>query len=267
MNRLPGQLSSRSLGFGVLSIMLAIAVTGFIPGCGKKASNDRDKAELVILCGSSFVPPMEELLKKFTAETGIATVTTVAGSEDFLPLVKTGQKGDILITHDPYLDYVRDANALADHVQVGFVAPVLAVQKGNPQGLKAIEDLTRPGLRVALSNPQYSTCGEMVFKLLETKGIKEKVLKNVENRLTKGHANLGTLVKTEAVDAVIMWNGVANTFKDSLDVVATPYEYDTEIRVHVIGLRYSKHSDLVEKLIQFARANGRDIFARHGYTK
>ena len=36
----------------------------------------------------------------------------------------------ILVTHDPYLDYVRDANALADSVQVGFVAPVLVVQKG-----------------------------------------------------------------------------------------------------------------------------------------
>ena len=253
--------------FQKMTIMLAVAVIGLIPGCRDKVTDDKSKRELVILCGSSFVPAMEELRKEFTAETGISAVTTVAGSEDFLPLIKAGQKGDILITHDPYLDYARKAGALADRVQVGFVAPVLVVQKGNPQGLKTIGDLTRPGLRVALSNPRYSTCGEMVFKLLEDKGLKEKVLKNVENRLTKGHANLGTLIKTEAVDAVIMWNGVAHTFKDSLDVVPTPYEYDTEIRVHVIGLRYSKHSELVEKFIQFARTRGKSIFARHGYTK
>ena len=267
MSRLLGQLSSRSPGRCALTIMLAVAVTGLIPGCRNKATDDKSKRELVILCGSSFVPAMEELRKEFTAETGIAAITTVAGSEDFLPLIKAGQKGDILITHDPYLDYVREAGALTDHVQVGFVAPVLAVQKGNPKGLKTIEDLTRQGLRVALSNPRYSTCGEMVFKLLEDKGLKETVLKNVENRLTKGHANLGTLIKTEAVDAVIMWNGVAHTFKDSLDVVETPYEYDTEIRVHVIGLRYSKYSELVEKFIQFAGTRGKSIFARHGYTK
>jgi molybdate transport system substrate-binding protein len=247
--------------------MLALAATGFMPGCTKSATDGKDRSELVILCGSSFVPAMDELREEFTAETGIAVVTTVAGSEDFLPLIKAGQKGDIIFTHDPYLDYVREANALAGHVQVGFVAPVLAVQKGNPQDLKSLEDLTRPGLRVALSNPQYSTCGEMVFKLLEDKGIKDKVLKNVENRLTKGHANLGTFLKTEAVDAVVMWNGVANTFKDSLDVVPTPYEYDAEIRVHVIGLSYSKHPELVEKFIRFARTRGKSIFARHGYTK
>ncbi|NLF68849.1 MAG: solute-binding protein, partial [Candidatus Anammoximicrobium sp.] len=44
---------------------------------------------------------------------------------------------------------------------VGVVAPVVAVQKGNPKGLAKFDDLARPGLRVALSNPEYSTCGKM----------------------------------------------------------------------------------------------------------
>ena len=256
------RLNPRTLCAVVIAAALVAVAAGFLPGCGKKADN-----ELVILCGSSFVPPMEELRKQFTAETGIAVVTTTAGSEDFLPLVNTGRKGDILITHHPYQDYVRDAGARADYVQVGFVAPVLAVQKGNPKRLKSIADLGRPGLRVALSNPAYSTCGDMVFKLLEKKGIKEAVMRNVENRLTKGHHNLGTLVQTQAVDAVMMWNGVAHTFRKSLHVVPTPYEYDTEIGVYVIGLNYSKHPGYVKKFVEFARTKGKAIFARYGYTK
>lgn len=251
----------------VLIAIVAAVSTAFPSGCRKDSARSKAKAELVILCGSSFVPPTAEMCARFSAETGVAVVTTVGGSEDFLPLVKAGQNGDILITHDPYLDYVREAGALAEHVQVGFVAPVLAVQKGNPKELKDIEDLTRRGLRVALSNPQYSTCGQMVFKLLEKKGIKDAVMKNVENRLTKGHPNLGTLLKTEAVDAVIMWNGVAHTFRNSLDIVPAPYEYDTEIGVQVIGLNYSKYPELVKRFVEFARGEGKDIFARHGYTK
>lgn len=90
---------------------------------------------------------------------------------DFLPQVKAGRKGVILVTHDQYLDYVADAKALVDYVHVGFVAPVLAVQKGNPKGLTSIQDLTQPGLKVALTDPQYSTCTEMVFALLDKKGI------------------------------------------------------------------------------------------------
>ncbi len=92
-------------------------------------------------------------------------------------------------------------------------------------------------------------------------------MKNVENRLTKGHSNLGNFLKIQAVDAVIMWNGVAHTFRDSLDVVKTPYEYDEEIRVHIIGLSYSKEPELLKQFIEFARIRGPEIFAEYGYVK
>lgn len=249
-------------------VLFVFAAFGLIVviGCGKKEAEVTPK-ELVVLCGSSFPNPMEQLCSEFNAETGIKIITTTAGSEDFLPLVKVGQEGDILVTHDPYLDYVAEAKRLADHAQVGFVAPVVAVQKGNPKGISSIEDLTRPGLKVALSNPEYSTCGEMVLKLLEKKSIKDKVMKNVGNRLTKGHPALGTFVKTQAVDVVIMWNGVAHTFRDSLEVVPTPYEYDKEVRVHIIGLNYSNKPELLKKFLEFARQRGPAVFAEHGYVK
>jgi molybdate transport system substrate-binding protein len=250
----------------VLLFLLSAFNLAVCIGCTKKETDSR-REELIVLCGSSFPQPMEQLCSQFSAKTGIEIATTVSGSEDFLPLVKAGQKGDILVTHDPYLDYVADANALADHVAVGFVAPVLAVAKGNPKGLTRIEDLARPGLKVALTDPQYSTCGEMVLALLEKKGIKDAVMKNVENRLTKGHSNIGTFLKTQAVDAGIMWNGVAHTFRDSVGIVPTPYEYDSEIRVHIIGLSYSKQPKLLEQFIEFARSRGPEIFAQHGYTK
>lgn len=247
------------------SLCPLVALTVVLLGCTRPdAVAER---ELVVLCGSSFLPPGEELCSRFTSETGVSVSTTAAGSEDFLPLVKSARQGDILITHDPYLDYVRDAGALADYVEVGFVAPVLAVQKGNPKQLKTIEDLAKPGIRVALSNPEYSTCGEMVFRLLEKKGIKDAVLRNVGNRLTKGHGNLATMLVTDAVDAVVMWNGVANTRKDKLDVIPTPYEYDSEVRVYVIGLKYSRHPALVAKFLDFTRMQGRKLFESHGYVK
>jgi len=251
-----------------IPILLLLSVFALLPviGCSKKEAENKP-AELVILCGSSFPGPMEKLCSEFTTQTGIKVATTIAGSEDFLPLVKAGQKGDVLVTHDPYLDYVADANALADHVEVGFVAPVLVVQKGNHKGIKSIEDLAQPGLKVALTDPQYSTCGEMVFALLEKKGIKDAVMKNVENRLTKGHSNIGAFLKTQVIDAGIMWNGVAHTFKDSLDVVKTPYEYDEETRVHIMTLSYSRQPEPLRQFIEFARKRGPAVFAEFGYVK
>jgi molybdate transport system substrate-binding protein len=252
----------------VISILSLLSVFALLveSGCSKKEAQNKPP-ELVLLCGSSFVPPAEQLCSEFKAQTNVEIVSTVGGSEDLLPHVKARAKGDIFITHDPFMDYTRDANALADNVDVGFVAPVLVVQKGNPLGIKSIEDLARPGLRVALTDPQYSTCGEMVFALLEKKGIKDAVMKNVENRLTKGHSNIGTFLKTQAIDAGIMWNGVAHTFKDSLDIVKTPYEYDVETRVHIMSLSYSKYPELLKQFMEFARKRGPEVFAEYGYVK
>jgi molybdate transport system substrate-binding protein len=248
-------------------VFIIISVCAVLSTSCRKAEVPTEKEELVLLCGNSFVPPAEQLCSEFKAETGIEIIRTVGGSEDLLPLIKVGEKGDIFITHDPYLDYVADANALAGHVHVGFVAPVLAVQKGNPKGIASVKDLTRPGLKVGLTNPEYSTCGEMVFALLDKKGIKDAVMKNVGNRLTRGHSDLGNLLKTQTVDAGIMWNGVAHTFSDSLEVVRTPYEYDEEIRVHIIGLSHTKEAESLKKFIEFARNRGPEIFTEHGYVK
>lgn len=250
----------------IAAVLVVVAACGMLSGCGKKETPN-EAAELMILCGSSFVEPMDKLREEFTAETGVKTATSVGGSEDLLPHVKLHEKGDVYVTHDPYLDYTRDANALGDHVHVGFVAPVLAVQKGNPKGITSIEDLAKPGLKVALTDPQYSTAGELVFALLEKKGIKDEVLKNVENRLTRGHGDLGTFLKTQTVDAVLMWNGVAHTFRDSVDVVKTPYEYDQEIRVHVMSLSYSKQTEALKQFMEFAKTKGPEVFAEFGYVK
>jgi len=266
--------------FGFTLTLLAILITG-CSSTSKQTQTDKksgnktksekpasaDSAELIIMCGNSFIPPTEQAIAEFKKATGITATYTTGGSEDLLPHVKAKQKGDIFITHDPFMDYAKDAGAYADHVHVGFVAPVLAVQKGNPKGIKSIDDLAKPGLKVALSNPKYSTCGEMVEALLKKKGIYDAVMKNVDTRLTKGHSNLGNYLKTQAVDAVIMWNGVANTFKENLEIVKTPYEYATEIKVHVIGLNYSKQPEAVRKFIAFIRENGKKIFAENGYVK
>lgn len=249
-------------------VCLGLAVG--LSGCGDRKKGGEASAtqeKLVLLCGNSFVPPTEELIRGFEEREGVKIEYTSAGSEDFLPQVKAGAQGDILVTHDPFLDFTKEAGRLLDSAEAGFVAPVLAVQPGNPKGLTKIEDLTKEGLRVALTDKQYSTCGEMVFALLEKKGIKDQVMANVGNRLTKGHSALGNYLKVDAVDAVVMWNGVAHTFLPDVEIVPSPYEYDSEIRVHVIGLNYTKKPELVKKFIAYARERAPEVFRENGYIK
>ena len=92
-------------------------------------------------------------------------------------------------------------------------------------------------------------------------------MKNVGNALFRSHSEVATAIKLGHRDAGVMWNGVAHTFRDSLQVVPAPYEYDEEIRVHIIGLNYSKQPEPVRQFIEFARQKGPTIFAEYGYVK
>lgn len=222
---------------------------------------------LQVLCGGSFQPPLQKLEEMFEAETGHQVELVIGQSEDHLPKVRTKAAGDVFVSHDPYIDYTEQAGAMLRWVQVGYVSPVLVVKKGSDLHIRSIEDLARPGLRVVLPNPEYSTCGEMVFELLEKKGIKDAVLANVGNAQVRSHAEVATAIKLGHCDAGIMWNGVAHNWLDAIEIVPTPYEYDQEIRVGVMGLSYSEKRELIEELLKFVEQHGEEVFRQFGYVK
>jgi len=248
-----------------VTVLCVVGFMAFVAGCGGEEPSAGQ--EIDILCGGSFQPPAEELARVFEEETGITPTLVFGQSEDHLPHVKLQDQGDVFISHDPYAQYTEEAGSLLRYVAVGHVAPVLVVAKGNPKGVRTIDDLTKPGLQVCLPNPDFSTCGEMVFGLLERKGIKDAVLKNVGTALFRSHSQIGSNTKLGHRDAGIMWNGVAHNWLDAIEIVPTPYEYDDEIRVTVIGLSYSKKRDLVEKFLAVAESRGEDIFREFGYVK
>jgi len=263
-------------------LLLAVAFL-VVAGCGSPdtpvapgttSSESAEKPEdvttdsqLLILCGSSFRRPMEKLVEMYQEETGKELALSFGGSEDHWPHVELKAKGDFYVTHSPFMQKTADADSLLREVPVGFNAPVLVVAKGNPKKVESIEGLTAEGLRVVLPNPEYSTCGEMVFALLKEKEILDDVLKNVGNAQKRSHQEIGNAISVGARDAGIMWNGVANGYLDKLDIVPAPYEYDEEIAVSVMGLSYTKHEADVQAFLDFVEKHGQEVFAAFGYVK
>lgn len=244
----------------VIPSFILLYVTG-----AASAADDSD--ELMVLCGPSFGPPVERLVEMYQKETGVKAVISFGGSEDLPPQVKIGRIGDVFVTHDPYMKYTQDSKAMLRWIHVGHVVPALVVKKGNPKKLKRFEDLARPGLKVLLPNPDFSTCGEMVFKLMEKKGNKDAILKNVGNAMFRSHGDIGNKMKLGAGDAAIMWKGVVHNFRDAIDIVPCKYEYDEEIRVGVIGLSYTKQKPNVERFLKFVDKHGKAVFKEFGYVK
>jgi len=243
---------------------MAVVVAGLLFGGCSAADQDQ---ELVVLCGGSFRPPAEDLVRRYQEESGRTVNLSYGQSEDLLPQVKLRTAGDLFISHDPFVKYTEDAGSMLRYIQVGYVAPVLVTARGNPKQIQRIEDLAKPNLRVVLTDPKFSTCGEMVYRLLDKKKIKEPVLANVGNALVRSHSQVATPIKLGHADAGIMWNGMAHEYLDALEIVPTPYEYDEEIRVAVMGLSYSKHREEVEHFLGFVEKHGPEVFSKFGYVK
>jgi molybdenum ABC transporter molybdate-binding protein len=250
-----------------MKLALFVSLAPILLALGWAPSPAAENKEIMVLCGTSFGPPTEKLIEMFKKETGVKAVISFGGSEDLLPQVKIGRIGDVFVTHDPYMKYTEDEKAMLRWIHVGHVVPALVVKKGNPKKLKRFEDLAQPGLRVLLPNPDYSTCGEMVFGLMEKKGNKEAILKNVGNAMFRSHADIGNKMKLGAGDAAIMWKGVAHNYRDAIEIVPCPYEYDEEIRVGVIGLSYTKNKAEVERFLKFVDNHGKAVFKEFGYVK
>jgi molybdate transport system substrate-binding protein len=247
-------------------VSLAVLMTSCVDQDVGDKDDDVKEPEVLLLCGGSFKAPGEKLVAEYRKATGRTVTISFGQSEDLLPHVKNHTQGDLFLTHDPYAKYTAEAKAESRTVVVGYLRPALVVKKGNPKGIKSIEDLAKPGLRVALLNPEFSTCGKMVADLLEKKGLKDKVMANVGNALFRSHSEIATGIKMDQRDAGLMWNGVTSNYADAMDVVPTPAEYE-EVRVTVTGLSYSKNPKEVEAFLKFAEAKGVEVFKEFEYVK
>ena len=236
-------------------------------GCRSKEAGSKEQGNLLILCGKSLRPPMETLVKQFEQQTGSQVEMSFGGSEELLPHVKLQSQGDLYVAHDPFIDDTKAAGSLLRAVPVGEMVLVLVVKKGNPLGIKRIEDLARPGVRVILPDPQYATAGQMVVEVLKKKGIYDAVMKNVGNALVRSHSEVADHIRLGHRDAGMMWNGVAGGWSGDLEVVPAPAEYSKPAQVAVMGLSYSKRLAQVEQFLKFTEAHGRKVFAAAGYVK
>lgn len=251
----------------LVALLLAAGIILYLGLYFFPSESHKSPDQLTVLCGGSFRDPAEKLAMAFEDETGTSVEIAFGGCEDHLPHVRAHDVGDIYIAHTPYMEYTEDAGASLSWVRVGYISPVLVVKKGNSPGMEKIEDLAAPGLKVALPNPEYSTCGKMLKDLLEKKGIWEDVEKNTGNAFFRTHAQVATAIDVGGRDTGVIWNGVAHNWLGKFEIVPTPYEYDQVIEVGVIGLGYSEHPELVEEFLKFTEENGAAIFEEFGYTK
>jgi molybdate transport system substrate-binding protein len=159
------------------------------------------------------------------------------GSSDYMEIAK--KKGLVFPESEKYVVYL---------------VPAINVQKGNPKGIKSLRDLIKPGLRVAIANPEGVCVGLYAVEIIEnnyTAGEKTRFKNNLVN-YTESCEKTATGLSLKAVDAVIGWGVFQHWDPERIETI--PFRKHEITRIGYIPIAISKfttNKDLAQKFIDF----------------
>ena len=247
-----------------LATLSALALLGaFFIGCHPNASS---QPKLRVLCGNSMAAPVQELAKLFTRSHSTEIEFDLGGAETLYPKILTGAHGDLFVCHDPFEEKLKAAGFHTETVVLGYLEPLLAVRPGNPKGIHSLADLAKPGLKIGIGNPQFSTCGELFVNVLKEKGLYESVMANVILQ-ARTHAEVANGLILGPLDAVVVWNFVTGLYPGKLEIIPTGSEYPVT-RVTLLGLTSSENPTQRNTFLQWCREPLiQETFRRYGYLR
>lgn len=253
-----------------LILVVTLVAVVLITGCGRRESTEEqaEEQELLLYCGAGIRPPAAELAETFEREHGVKIITNYAGSETLLSTIRLIRSGDLYMPGDKhYVEQAAREDMIHSHKSVCYFIPVILVQKGNPKNIKGLRDMLRPGIKLGLGDAKACAIGRKTKKILNKNNI---VWDDVEKNL-KFHSltvnELGMQIQAKALDAVIVWDAVAQYYSEYGDEVPIAPEKNVVSTIDIGVLKFTKHKELAEKFVDFISSEqGQQIFKKHNYS-
>jgi molybdate transport system substrate-binding protein len=256
-----------TLVIGILRILMPCLCLSLLAYPGLSSGE-----ELFVFAGAASKPPTEEAARAFEKKTGVKVNITFGGSGFVLSQMMLAKKGDIYFPgSSDFMELAKKKGVVFPDTEksVVYLVPAINVQKGNPKGVKSLKDLTRPGLRVAIANPEGVCVGLYAVEIIE-KNLKpdEKAAfrKNIVN-YTESCEKTATAISLKAADAVIGWR--VFQYWDPERIETMPLRKEEIIRIGYIPIAISKFATdrpLAQKFIDFILSEeGGAIFKKYHY--
>lgn len=243
---------------------LALPLLALAAGCGTKSS---PRGELLMYCGAGLKPPVAEIIEAFEATTGVTVAADYAGSDHLLVKLRASGRGDLFLPGDDhYLDQAAAHGLVAARRTLCYFVPTILVRKGNPKGIRTLADVCAPGIKLGLGDPSACAIGKQSRLLFEKNGIAWEAARAACAFQSLTVNELGMQIQAGALDAVIVWDAVAQYYERHGDEVPIPIERNVVSEVALAVLSFSTQRDLAEKFLAFAASDaGRALFVKHRY--
>ncbi|GIG87324.1 molybdate ABC transporter substrate-binding protein [Plantactinospora endophytica] len=207
-----------------LAAITALAAVG-LAGCGggddagspqPEGSGSAVTGSVTVFAAASLTESFTQIGKDFeAANPGVKVTFSFAGSSALATQINQGAPADVFASAAPTnMKVVTDAGN-GDGAPTTFVRNqlVIAVPKGNPNGVTGLTDLTKPDAKVALCAEQVP-CGAAAKKALDAASVKltpvtlEQDVKAALSKVKLGEVDAALVYRTDAKSATADVDGI-----------------------------------------------------------
>jgi molybdate transport system substrate-binding protein len=260
----------------IIIIVLALSLAG--SGCAEKeayspASGSSEKEfsgrQITVCSGAGLIKPMTELIGNFENETGADIEVRYGGSAEIFGFL-TSKECDVFIPGDYYYtEQAMDRNYVFNDSVTNLTLhiPVIAIPEDNPANISRLEDLAKPGVKLALGDPN----GPAIGKVSETICEKAGILPEIENNTIVKTATVNQLliyVASEEVDAAIIWEDMASWSEASgkLKMIPIPEEQNKIKTIPTAVSTYTEDPELAEAFNNYiAGEEAKEVWEKWGF--
>lgn len=164
---------------------------------------------------------------------------------------------------------LRESDKMDYFKPLCFTSYILVTPKGNPGGIAGIEDLAKPGVRVAMAPDSSPPGGKAATILLEKAGIAEAVMKNVANPGTCVQRTVSEVVTGKA-DVMIVEKRITRMaeFSGKLESIEIPAKFfpPAPLTFTVGVMKSARNRSLADDYVAFLISpEGQAYFERMGF--
>lgn len=227
---------------------------------------------LLVFAGAASQPPLEIAAKAFEQKTGVKVDLVFGGSGYVLSQMKLGKKGDLYFpgSSDFMESAKKDGMVYPETEQkIVYLVSSINVQKGNPKNITSLKDLTKPGIKVAIANPEGVCVGLYAVEIIEktfTPEEKQSFRNNIAN-YTESCEKTATAISLKTVDAVIGWS--VFQYWDPAKIETIKLKPSEMLRIGYIPIAISKYTEnrkLAQQFIDFLQSEeGKAAFKKYQY--
>ena len=223
--------------------------------------------EITFFAGSVNRRALEPIIKKFQEREGVIVNTIYNGCGILTAQMRTLRENqgsgfpDVYMACDVYyLEKVQDL--FQEGVNVSNTNIVIVTQAGNPKQIAELEDLAKPGMRVAVGQPDQCTIGVLSRRLLESSGLMEKIRPNIVTE-TATSALLVPQVTTGAADAVLAY--ATDTLAEAEKLHVVPIDSPLAAAIQPFSIARSSDFKYLGQRLFATIEHSRDAFISAGF--